>query len=138
LSNVKVAFGATQGTLRLDADSATTGHYDVLAVAAGSTTGTGVLDLSGTGDVLDLHLMNGFNPTSNFTLAGFATFASRAGAFDTIRVNGGALPTLWSANVVYNATSADLVVTVPEPASLAVLAAMLGLASLRRVRSNPF
>ncbi len=129
LVDANVTFGAG-GTLSIDVGGAATGEYDVL-VLSGGTAGAGLLDLAGSGDTLDVRLVNGFVPNADFSLPILA-YGSYAGAFDSLTVNGVADERF---GITYNPTGAQLTFVVPEPASMATLL-LTGALVLGRRRSS--
>jgi hypothetical protein len=143
LRDIDVTMSAT-GKLNIDVGGTTSGQYDVLNLANGLTdgAGAGTLDLSATGDTLNVRLVNtnSFTPPPGGFSIPILTYGSRTGAFDLLTVNGDASQNAATYNdgtgtysVEYNANGANLVYAVPEPTSLAMLA-LGGLALLRRSR----
>lgn len=135
LVGTDLTFGSG-GTLNLDLGGTATGQYDVLNLTAGTNNAAGTLDLSTTGDTLAVDLVNGFTPTSDFSIP-ILSYGAINGMFDSVTVNGAADPAY---SVVYNSLGATLnynTTAAPEPSSLTLLAASaLGLMAGRKRRAG--
>lgn len=71
----------SSGVVRMDVGGTGSGQFDVLTLTGG------VLDLSATGDTLAVTLVNGFTPTSSFSIP-IINYDSRVSTFDLLTING--------------------------------------------------
>ncbi len=104
------------------------GLFDKLVVTGGT------LDLSATGDALNITTLPGYYSNVGDTFH-FVDYASRNGIFNILQWNGWATNSVFSLSYdVSGGANLTFLVSIPEPAS-GLLLALAGLAALRRRRS---
>ncbi|HEX8340706.1 MAG TPA: PEP-CTERM sorting domain-containing protein, partial [Tepidisphaeraceae bacterium] len=126
LKGANVTFTGVSGALNIDVGGTATGEFDTLSLAAGTSNAAGTLDL--TAATLNVSLVNGFAPPDNFSI-NILNYGSEIGT-PTLLVNG-VSDSRYALQI--GATSANLVYSVPEPASLTGLALAAGLLMRRRL-----
>jgi len=128
VNNATVNFGSG-GTLAMEIAGLAGGQYDVL-----NFTGTGALNLSGTNDVLDLYILSPYYSQIGDTLTLVTSSTAISGGFETLRLFGGNWPGAYTVSYPGgNTAQIQFLISIPEPASLTLLA-LGGLVGLRRRR----
>lgn len=141
--DINLTSGATGGIVNMDFGGVGAGEYDQIILATGLTdpAGAGTLDLSASGDTLNLFSVNGFTPSSGFTVSLFQA-GSIVGSFDSVTLDsvgftGNQLDVTEGTYILsYSATSVDLAFApIPEPGTYALLVAALASFVVWRRRS---
>lgn len=106
------------------------GNYDKLVVG-------GTLDLSGTGDVLNITTLPGYYAQAGDTFP-FVGYSARNGDFSALQWNGWSTDTVYSVayDDVAGAASLTFLVSIPEPGALALVALAGALTPGRRRRQG--
>ncbi|NJL70286.1 MAG: PEP-CTERM sorting domain-containing protein [Candidatus Competibacteraceae bacterium] len=138
LQDIDLTFTGVDSRLRLDIGGTGAAQFDVLSLIAGDNITAGLLTLDSVNTKLDLYYVNGFVPTSGFSI-NILNYGSVSGTFDlanNLSIFGATGLGASAANysIAYGANTATLTL-IPEPSTYALLGIGLGaLFILRRVR----
>lgn len=119
LRDSNLTFSGTSDTLRIDIGGTSGGQFDTLSLAAGASNSLGAGTLTLDTSKLELFYVNGFNPSSSFSID-ILNYGASSGSFDlsglTITGASGAAADITNYSITYGATAATLNFTaIPEP-----------------------